>query len=57
LQPLNLAVNKPLKDQMKKQYDHWCAGEVKKKLRATGNDSSKIVDLKLARIPMAGGCL
>lgn len=49
LQPLDLAVNKPLKDQMKKQFHHWCAGEVKKKLKATsetGNDN-KVVDLRL----------
>jgi len=30
LQPLHVAVNKPLKDQMKKQFHHWYAGEVKK---------------------------
>ena len=30
LQPLDLAVNKPLKDQMKQQFHHWYAEEVQK---------------------------
>ena len=56
LQPLDLAVNKPLKDQMKKQFHYWYAEEVKKKLKATpgtGNNN-KVVDLKLTRLKQLG---
>ena len=57
LQPLDLAVNKPLKDQMKKQLHYWYAGEVRKKLKATpgtGNDNNKVVDSKLTRLKPHG---
>ena len=33
LQPLELAVNKPLKDQMNQQFHHWYAEEIQKRSR------------------------
>ena len=52
LQPLDLAVNKPLKDQMKKQFHLWYAGEVKQKME--DGQGKKVVDLKLTRLKPLG---
>ena len=54
LQPLDLSVNKPLKDQMKKQFHNWYAGEVKKKMSDTSGNGTKVVDLKLTRLKPLG---
>ena len=53
LQPLDLAVNKPVKDQMKRQFHHWYAEEVQKKIKDSASDN-KIVDLKLSRLKPLG---
>ena len=52
-QPLDLAVNKPLKDQMKRQFHHWYAEEDRKKIKDSAGDN-KIVDLKLSRLKPLG---
>jgi len=39
---------------MKKHFHHWYAGEVNKKLRDTGNDNNKVIDLKLIRLKPFG---
>jgi len=54
LQPLDLAVNKPLKDQMKKQFHLWYAGEIKKKMSDKSGNGKKVVDLKLTRLKPLG---
>ena len=54
LQPLDLTVNKPLKDQMKKQFHLWYAGEIKKKMSDKSGNGKKIVDLKLTRLKPLG---
>ena len=54
LQPLDLAVNKPLKDQMKRQFHHWYADEVQKKIKGSAVSENKIVDLKLSRLKPLG---
>ena len=54
LQPLDLAVNKPLKDQMKRQFHHWYADEVQKKMKGSAVSENKIVDLKLSRLKPLG---
>lgn len=53
LQPLDLAVNNPFKDQMKRQFHHWYAEEVQKKIKDSVGDK-KIVDLKLSRLKPLG---
>ena len=54
LQLLDLAVNKPLKDQMKRQFHHWYADEVQKKIKGSAVSENKIVDLKLSRLKPLG---
>jgi len=51
-QPLDLAVNKPLKDQMKWQFHLRYAEEVQKKIEDSAGD--KTVDLKLSRLKPLG---
>jgi len=49
LQPLDLAIQKPLKDKIKKQFKYRYAEELKKKLTATQgteNSNSKVIELK-----------
>ena len=50
LQPLDLAVNKPLKDQMKRQFQQWYSEEVEKRIRSSASDDEKLIDLKLSRL-------
>ena len=52
LQSLDLVVNKPLKDQMKRQFWHWYADEVQKKIKDSTGSEKKIVDLKLSRLTL-----
>jgi len=48
LQPLDLAVNKPLKDQMKRQFQQWYSEEGGKRINSSATDAEKLVDLKLS---------
>ena len=50
LQLLDLAVNKPLKDQMKRQFHQWYSEEVEKRINNSATDAEKLVDLKLSRL-------
>ena len=43
LQPLDLAVNKPLKDQMKRQFHHWYSKEVQKRVKNATSDDGKMI--------------
>ena len=54
LQPLDLAVNKPLKDQMKRQFHQWYAEEVEKSINSSASDAEKLVDLKFSRLKPLG---
>lgn len=54
LQPLDLAVNKPLKDQMKRQFHHWYSKEVEKRIRNATNEDDKVIDLKLSQLKPLG---
>ena len=44
LQPLDLAVNKPLKDQIKRQFHQWHSEEVEKRINSLATDAEKLVD-------------
>ena len=50
LQPLDLAVNKPLKDQMKKWFQQWYSEEVEKRIRSSASDDKKLIDMKLSQL-------
>ena len=54
LQPLDLAVNKPLKDQMKRQFHQWYAKEVEKKVKDAKTEDGKVIDLKLSELKPIG---
>ena len=54
LQPLDLAVNKPLKDQMKRHFQQWYSEEVEKRIRSPASDDEKLIDLKLSWLKPLG---
>ena len=54
LQPLDLAVNKPLKDQMKRHFQQWYSEEVEKRIRSSASNDEKLIDLKLSRLKPLG---
>ena len=54
LQPLDLAVNKPLKYQMKSQFHQWYSEEVEKRIKSSATDDEKLIDLKLSRLKPLG---
>ena len=54
LQPLDLAVNKSLKDQMKRQFQQWYSEEVEKRIRSSASDDERLIDLKLSRLKPLG---
>ena len=54
LQPLDLAVNKPLKDQIKRQFRQWYSEEVEKRIRSTASDNEKLIDLTLSWLKPLG---
>ena len=54
LQPLDLAVNKPLKDQMKRQFQQWYSEEVEERIRRSVSNDEKLIDLKLSRLKPLG---
>ena len=47
LQPIDLSINKPVKDQMKSKFQEWYASEVQKQLKSVPLDQVK-VDLTAA---------
>ena len=49
LQPLDIAINKPLKDELKKQFHTWYASEVHKQLETTPVHDVK-VDMRMTII-------
>ena len=54
LQPLDLAVNKPLKDQMKRQFHQWYSKEVEKRVKDAKTEDGKVIDLKLSELKPLG---
>ena len=54
LQPLDLSVNKPLKDGMKAKFQQWYADEVKRQLQTTPVKQIKVdVNLAVVKNPSA----
>ena len=53
LQPLDLAINKPL-DQMKRQFHQWYSKEVEKRVKDAKTEDSKVIDLKLSELKPLG---
>jgi len=51
LQPLDHAVNKPLKDQMKRQFH---SKEVEKRVKDSKTEDGKVIDLKLSELKLLG---
>ena len=49
LEQLDLAVNKSLKNQMKRQFHQWYSEEVQKRINSSATNAEKLVDLKLSR--------
>ena len=52
-QPMNIAVNKPAKDFLKRKFEHWYSEEVMKQLQGVSDvESAEIqpVDLSMAAI-------
>ena len=54
LQPLDLAVNKPLKNQMKRHFQQLYSEEVEKRIRSSASNDEKLVDLKLSQLKFLG---
>ena len=55
LQPLDLSVNKPVKDGMKAKFQRWYANEVKRQLQTTPVNQIKVdVNLAVVKNPSAG---
>ena len=54
LQPLDLAVNTPLKDQMKGQFQQWYSEEVEKRIRSSASGDEKLIVLKLRQLKLLG---
>ena len=54
LQPFDLAVNKPLKDQMKRHFHQWYSQEVEKRIKNAKTSDDKVIDLKLGQLKPLG---
>jgi len=54
LQPLEFAVNKPLKDQIKTQFYQWYSKEIEKRVKNAKTEDSKVSDLKLCNLKPLG---
>ena len=54
LQPLDLAVNKPLKDQIKRRFRQWYSERVEKRIRNSASNNEKLIDLKLSQLKPPG---
>ena len=52
--PFHLAVNKPLKDQMKQQFHHGYAKQVQKKTKDLSRGDDRIIDLYLGKLKPLG---
>ena len=54
LQPLDISVNKPMKDHLKRNFQQWYAQEVTKQLQTTPLSQVKVdVTLQVAKTPSA----
>ena len=54
LQPLDLSINKPMKDHLKSKFQAWHANEVRKQLKTTSVESIKVeVNLAVVKNPSA----
>lgn len=53
LQPLDLSINKPIKDHLKKSFQDWYAGEVLKQMQIS-KENSKPIDLRLSFLKPLG---
>lgn len=54
LQPLDLSINKPMKDHLKSKFQAWYANEVSKQLKTTSVESIKVeVNLAVVKNPSA----
>ena len=53
IQPLDLAVNKSLKDQTKRQFQQWYS-EAEKRIRSLASNDEKLIDLKLSQLKPLG---
>ena len=54
LQPLDLSVNKPAKDYLRKQFHTWYAAKVKDQLESGKNSDEVCVDVKMTVIKEVG---
>ena len=48
LQPLDLSVNKAVKDSLKQKFQLWYADNIQKQIKTTPDEGIKPVDLRLA---------
>ena len=48
LQPLDLSVNKPLKDQLRSRFQSWCSEQVSKQMNNGKQLEDTEVDMKLS---------
>ena len=54
LQPLDLSINKPMKNHLKSKFQTWYANEVRKQLKTTAVQSIKVeVNLAVVKNPSA----
>ena len=54
LQPLDIAINKPMKDRLRANFQSWYAKEVSKQLKTTSVKNVKVdVNLGVVKIPSA----
>ena len=54
LQPLDLAVNKPQKDQMKRHFHPWYSQEVEKRVKNAKTNDDKVINLSLSQLKPLG---
>ena len=53
LQPLDLSINKPVKDHLKASFQEWYAVGIKQRVLA-GNDNKRVIDLRLSLLKPLG---
>ena len=53
LQPLDLSINKPVKDHLKSCFHKWYAAGIQKKI-LTGDDDKRVIDLRLSLLKPLG---
>ena len=54
LQPLDVSVNKPTKDQLKQSFHKWYADQVKQQLEAGKSPDEMSMDLRLSIVKEVG---